>query len=121
MIRSLKAEAAVLAAIGIAAAGLMACPANAETGIGNLSGTVSSVNPGERRMTLKTGWFSEENIMLEPGSSVTKGSQSVSIAELNAGDEVAVRYREDGSEKVAQSISITHENDSPKSQPEMTK
>ncbi|HEY8459422.1 MAG TPA: DUF5666 domain-containing protein [Blastocatellia bacterium] len=72
-----------------------------------VSGEVVSVDSAQKEVTIKDGSGSEVKIAVNDSTKLTKGGQTVTLADLKAGDKVTVEADEAEGKLVAKSIAVT--------------
>jgi Cu/Ag efflux protein CusF len=72
-----------------------------------ISGEVVSVDSGKHEVVIKDSAGNQGAIVVNESTKLTKGGKAASLADLKAGDKVAVEADEAGGKLVAKSIAVT--------------
>jgi Cu/Ag efflux protein CusF len=68
------------------------------------TGTIKAVEVAENRFTLATAGGPEMTVLVTDGSKVWRNKEAATLADLKAGDEVTVQFRDQGGKHEATSV-----------------
>ena len=69
-------------------------------------GKISSVNPRDRMVALKTGLFGSSSFQVDWGTIITEGNDRLRLSDLRVGDQVQIKYASQDGGKLAREINI---------------
>ncbi|HEX9780661.1 MAG TPA: hypothetical protein VGB20_05535 [bacterium] len=93
--------AGFLGMLSLAAAEKQEMPRELKT----LTGTIESVNDQQHALSVNPGdWSASKRFRVSDDATIRKGSDEVDLSDLRTGEDVTVRYVEEGGESVAKEI-----------------
>lgn len=74
---------------------------------GILSGKITSVDPQQKLLKIKTSLFQRRDFLINDASRISDGSKNIALKELKPGDQVTISYSQvEGNKQVAQAIMV---------------
>ena len=70
------------------------------------SGKITSIDPQQKLLRLKTGLFTTREFVIEADTKITAGLKPISLEQLQLGVKAEVEYVQEGDKRVAQSINV---------------